>query len=112
MEMDDRENAPIYEFYDAVDYIAERCDVDRDTVEKVLLLDGDYIEEHNGEPIWDFDGEIVYIAEKSDIDLETVEKVMVINEDYFRSIGVVDELPESMVEQINEIIREKNEKKK
>ena len=110
--MDDRENAPIYEHDDAVNYIAERCVVDRDTVEKIILLDWDYTEEHNGDPIWDFDGEIVYIADKSGIDLESVEKVMVINEDYMRSIGIVDELPECMVEQINEIIREKNEKKK
>lgn len=110
--MDDKENAPNYYDDDAIDYIAERCDVDKDTIEKIILLDGEYTEEHNGDPIWDFDGEIVYIAEKSGIDWKTVEKVMVMNEDYMRSIGIVDELPESMVEQINEIIREKNEKKK
>ena len=110
--MDNMENVPIYEFDDAVDYITERCDVNRDTVEKVILLDEDYTEEHNGEPIFDFDDEIDYIAERCDVDWDTVKKVMLMNEDYMRSIGAVDELPESMVEEINEIIRQKNEKKK
>lgn len=112
--MNNREDAPIYEFDDAVDYIAERCDVDRDTVEKVILLDGDYVDEMKQAQVHEliFDDEIDYIAERCDVDWDTIEKVMLLNEDYMRSIGIVDELPEGMVEEINEIIKQKKEKKK
>lgn len=109
--MNNQDEVLILVFEDAIDYIVERCDADRDTIEKVVLLEEDYTEEHVGEPTWDFDAAMDYIVEKSDIDWETVEKVMLMYEDYMRSIGIVKELPESMVEEINEIIREKNEKK-
>ena len=111
-EMNNRDEALIWVFEDAIDYIAERCDVDRNTIEKVMLLDEDYVDEMKDEPIWDFDDEIEYIAERCDVDWDTIEKVMLLNEDYMRSIGIVEELPESMVEEINEIIKQKNEKKK
>ena len=36
-------NTPVYEWEDAINYIAERCDVDKETIEKVLLLEEDYM---------------------------------------------------------------------
>ena len=36
-------NTPVYEWEDAISYIAERCDVDKETIEKVLLLEEDYM---------------------------------------------------------------------
>ena len=37
------DNTPVYEWEDAINYIAERCDVDKETIEKVLLLEEDYM---------------------------------------------------------------------
>ena len=37
------ENTPVYEWEDAINFIAERCDVDKETIEKVLLLEEDYM---------------------------------------------------------------------
>lgn len=34
---------PIYDFNDAVDFIAERCDVCREDIEFVLTLEEDYM---------------------------------------------------------------------
>ncbi len=36
-------DTPVYEFEDAINFIAERCDVDKDIIEKVLLLEEDYM---------------------------------------------------------------------
>lgn len=35
--------APIYVFEDAVNFIAERCNTDRETIEKILMLEDDYM---------------------------------------------------------------------
>lgn len=35
-------NAPIWEWEDAVEFIAERCDIDRDIIEEVLELEFEY----------------------------------------------------------------------
>lgn len=35
-------NAPIWEWDDAVEFIAERCDIDTDIIEKVLELEFEY----------------------------------------------------------------------
>lgn len=37
------ENAPVFDWEDAVNFITERCEVDRDTVEKVLELEEEYM---------------------------------------------------------------------
>lgn len=37
------ENIPVYTWEDAVDYIKERCDVDKDSIERVLELEEDYM---------------------------------------------------------------------
>ena len=37
------DNTPVYEWEDAINYIAERCDVDKEIIEKVLLLEEDYM---------------------------------------------------------------------
>lgn len=37
------ENTPVYEWEDATNFIAERCDIDKETIEKVLLLEEDYM---------------------------------------------------------------------
>lgn len=36
-------DAPIYVFEDAVNFIAERCNIDRETIEKILMLEDDYM---------------------------------------------------------------------
>lgn len=36
-------NMPVYEYEDAINFIAERCNVDKDTIEKVLMLEEDYM---------------------------------------------------------------------
>lgn len=36
-------DAPIYVFEDAVNFIAERCNTDRKTIEKILMLEDDYM---------------------------------------------------------------------
>lgn len=37
------DNTPVYEWEDAINYIAERCDVDKEIIEKVLSLEEDYM---------------------------------------------------------------------
>lgn len=37
------ENTPVYEWEDAINFIAERCDIDEEVIEKVLLLEEDYM---------------------------------------------------------------------
>ena len=37
------ENTPVYEWEDAINFIAERCDSDKETIEKVLILEEDYM---------------------------------------------------------------------
>lgn len=37
------ENTPIYSWDDAINFIVERCKVDKDTIEKVLNLEEDYM---------------------------------------------------------------------
>ena len=36
-------DTPVYEYEDAINFIAERCDVGKDDIEKVLLLEEDYM---------------------------------------------------------------------
>lgn len=37
------ENTPVYEWEDAINFIVERCDIDKETIEKVLILEEDYM---------------------------------------------------------------------
>lgn len=37
------ENTPVYEWEDAINFIAERCNIDKEIIEKVLLLEEDYM---------------------------------------------------------------------
>lgn len=32
------ENTPVYDWDDAINFIAERCDIDKETIEKILIL--------------------------------------------------------------------------
>ena len=36
-------DTPVYEYEDAVNFISDRCDVGKDIIEKVLLLEEDYM---------------------------------------------------------------------
>lgn len=36
-------NTPVYDYEDAINFIAERCDIDKDIIEKVLMLEEDYM---------------------------------------------------------------------
>lgn len=36
-------DTPIYEWEDAINYIAERCDINKETIEKILELEEDYM---------------------------------------------------------------------
>lgn len=36
-------NTPVYDYEDAINFIAERCDINKDTIEKVLMLEEDYM---------------------------------------------------------------------
>ena len=36
-------DTPVYEYEDAIKFISERCDVSKDIIEKVLLLEEDYM---------------------------------------------------------------------
>ena len=36
-------DTPIYEYEDAINFISEKCDVGKDIIEKVLLLEEDYM---------------------------------------------------------------------
>lgn len=37
------ENMPVYDWEDAVEYIVKRCELNKDTVEKVLLFEEEYM---------------------------------------------------------------------
>lgn len=37
------ENTPVYDWDDAINFIAERCDIDKETIEKILILEEDYM---------------------------------------------------------------------
>lgn len=37
------ENMPVYDWNNAVDYITERCGLEKNAVEEVLLLEEDYM---------------------------------------------------------------------
>lgn len=34
---------PVYEYEDAINFIAERCDIGKNIIERVLLLEEDYM---------------------------------------------------------------------
>lgn len=36
-------NIPVYDYEDAISFIVERCDINKDTIEKVLMLEEDYM---------------------------------------------------------------------
>lgn len=36
-------NIPVYDYEDAINFIAERCDISKDIIEKVLTLEDDYM---------------------------------------------------------------------
>ena len=36
-------NTPVYEWEDAINFIAGRCDINKETIEKVLSLEEDYM---------------------------------------------------------------------
>lgn len=36
-------NTPVYDFEEAINFISEKCDISRDNVEKVLMLEEDYM---------------------------------------------------------------------
>lgn len=36
-------NIPVYDYEDAINFIAERCDISKDIIEKVLTLEEDYM---------------------------------------------------------------------
>lgn len=36
-------NTPVYDYEDAINFIAEKCDIDKDTIEKILMLEEDYM---------------------------------------------------------------------
>lgn len=36
-------NTPVYDFDDAVNFIAERCEISKDNIEKILMLEEDYM---------------------------------------------------------------------
>lgn len=37
------DNTPVYDYEDAINFISERCDISKDTIEKVLMLEEDYM---------------------------------------------------------------------
>lgn len=37
------DNITVYEWEDAINFIAERCDINKDIIEKVLMLEEDYM---------------------------------------------------------------------
>lgn len=36
-------NTPVYDYEDTINFIAERCNINKDTIEKVLMLEEDYM---------------------------------------------------------------------
>lgn len=37
------DNTPVYDYEEAVKFISERCDVDRNVIDKILMLEEDYM---------------------------------------------------------------------
>lgn len=37
------DNTPVYDYEDAINFIVERSDVNKDVIEKVLMLEEDYM---------------------------------------------------------------------
>jgi len=37
------DNTPVYDYEDAINFIAERCEVSKDIIEKILMLEEDYM---------------------------------------------------------------------
>lgn len=37
------DNTPVYDYDEAVKFISERCDVDRNVIDKILMLEEDYM---------------------------------------------------------------------
>lgn len=37
------DNTPVYDYEDAINFIAERCGVDKNIIEKILILEEDYM---------------------------------------------------------------------
>lgn len=36
-------NTPVYDYEEAINFIAERCDTSKEVIEKVLMLEEDYM---------------------------------------------------------------------
>lgn len=36
-------NTPVYDFEEAISFISEKCDISREYIEKVLMLEEDYM---------------------------------------------------------------------
>lgn len=36
-------NTPVYDYEDAINFIAERCNINKDTIEKILMLEEGYM---------------------------------------------------------------------
>lgn len=57
-------NIPVYELEDAINFITEKSDIEKDTIKKVLELEEEYLksigviveEEENTNPLWMIDG--------------------------------------------------------
>lgn len=37
------DNTPVYDYEEAINFISERCNISKDTIEKVLMLEEDYM---------------------------------------------------------------------
>lgn len=37
------DNTPVYDYDEAIDFISDRCNVDRDIIDKILMLEEDYM---------------------------------------------------------------------
>ena len=37
------DNTPVYDYEDTINFISKRCDISKDTIEKVLMLEEDYM---------------------------------------------------------------------
>lgn len=37
------DNTPVYDYEEVVKFISERCDVDRNVIDKILMLEEDYM---------------------------------------------------------------------
>lgn len=36
-------NTPVYDFEEAINFISERCDISKEIIEKILILEDDYM---------------------------------------------------------------------